>query len=129
MKQADTEKMLTVLLKCKCLLSPQILAVGLHDPFEFLYDIKIDAPHADFMMALVIAALVREGILPLPLLLQAPDMFKSNPNSAKFAAVVVKMISPPESPPSEEHVEVVQNLVQKDGEKATDLIDQAKTTL
>jgi hypothetical protein len=113
MKETEVKKFLTVLLRCfkENKIQRKSVAMGLHDPLEFLCDIEIDAPLARSHLATIVAALVEENTVSLDFLLKAPDYFRSDGRAAHFCAKVLKEMK---SEITDADLRIVDNLMTED---------------
>jgi hypothetical protein len=93
MKQQEVQKFLAVMKRClqKKKIEKECLAPGLNDPLEFLSDIEIDAPLARSLLTNIVSYWVRQQVLSLSFLLEAPEYFRTDGKAAEFAAGVIKM--------------------------------------
>jgi len=110
MKEADVTKMLTVLSKCvtEGKWDKASIPLGLNDPLEFLGDIEIDAPLAGVHLASIIAELMKLEALSFDFLLNAPEYFRTDGNSAQFGCKIIKKVG---GDVVDEHVEVIEKLM------------------
>lgn len=118
MKREEADKFLVVLMRCAREKKLESLSFvrGMNDPLEFLSDIVVDAPLATSILISVVAALVKEDIIPFDFLLSSPEYFRTDQNPAKFGAGVIKAICG-EATELAEYVDVVAKLM-KEEEKA-----------
>jgi hypothetical protein len=116
MKETDVNKFLTVMEACikESRIDTQSIMMGLNDPIEFLSDIEIDAPLARSHLALIVAKFIKWNALSLDLLKLVPEYFRTDGKPANFAIKVLKHMG---GEPSEQDLEVVENLMTEEDKK------------
>jgi hypothetical protein len=116
MKQQEVQKFLAVVKRCfqKKKIEKESLPLGLRDPLEFLSDIEIDAPLARSLLTSIVAYWVRQDVLALNFLLDAPEFFRTDGKPAEFAANVIKVRG---GDPSDEDLAIVEKLMTEDDKK------------
>lgn len=130
MKDGDVDKFLKVFLRCaeEKKIEGSSFVTGLNDPLEFLNDVAIDAPLAIPHMVNIVAELVKASVIPFDFLLNAPEYFRTDQNSAGFGAKVTKKIGGDAST-KEEYIEVIEKLMTDEDKakhsSAADLIAEA----
>ena len=94
MKKEEADKFLIVLIRCakEKKLESNSFVRGMNDPLEFLSDIVVDAPLATSILISIVAALVKDGIMPFDFLLSSPEYFRTDQNAARFGVGVMKAI-------------------------------------
>lgn len=110
MKQQEVQKFLAIIKRClqQKKLERECLAPGLSDPLEFLCDIEIDAPLARSLLTSIVSYWVRQDVLPLNFLLDAPEYFRTDGKAAEFAAGVIKMRG---AAASDKDLEIIEQLM------------------
>lgn len=112
MKAEELDKFLSVITRCiseKKIETDSILT-GLNDPLEFLTDIAIDAPLANAHMVTVVSEFVKSGAIQIDFLLNSPEYFRTDCNSAQFGCKVLKKIGG-DATTSESNLQVIEKLM------------------
>ena len=112
MKAEHVDKFLGIYLRCATekKIEGESFVLGLNDPLEFLSDVAIDAPLAIPHMANIVAELVKAEVISFSFLLDAPDYFRTDQNSADFGAKVVKKIGG-DATTSDDYIQVIEKLM------------------
>jgi len=118
MKETEVKKLLTVLESCvqDSTIGKDAIVRGLNDPLEFLTNIEIDAPLAGNHLSLIIAQLIKWGILSFDVLSSAPEYFRTDGKAASFAIKILKKIS--SKGPSDDEVVILESLMTEKDKKA-----------
>ena len=126
-KESDVTKFMLVMKECltKGKVGMDAVALGLKDPLEFLRDIEIDAPLASKYLAGMIAEWMATSVkagdgqpLSFLLFLQAPDYFKSDGRPADFLKQVLASYTAAGNSITDEHVDVVSQLMTEEERSA-----------
>lgn len=111
MKVENVDKFLTVTSRCieEKKIEPKSIISGLHDPFEFLADIAIDAPLATSHLVSIVSKFIESGAISFDYLLNTPEYFRTDGGAAQFGCKVLKMIGGDTS--SQANIDVIEKLM------------------